>query len=143
MKNNHDVDDGVYDWNTLNGFYYPSLLNQPVLTFTFSHRWSWLGSRGSKLLRRLLNSRLTRPLAKQKSDAFPGSKCRTSPIASARSSKRSPTPGVRTSQNIQGEKSLSDLTFVLNMTLQDTANACPSEQQHARTIYTAFGRSTY
>ena len=48
MKNNHDVDDGVYDWNALNGVYYPSPLNQRVLTI-LSHRWSWLGSLGSKL----------------------------------------------------------------------------------------------
>jgi hypothetical protein len=31
MKNNHDVDDGVYDWNALNGIYNPWLI-QRVLT---------------------------------------------------------------------------------------------------------------
>jgi len=32
MKNNHDVDDGVYDWNALNGIYCPSQFIQRVLT---------------------------------------------------------------------------------------------------------------
>jgi len=42
LKNNGDVEDGVYDWNLLNGI--------PEVAPTFDHlltncpRWSWLGS---------------------------------------------------------------------------------------------------
>jgi len=50
MKNNNDVDDGVYDWNSLNGVYYSLFSRHVRLVLTLSLRWSWLGSRGSKLL---------------------------------------------------------------------------------------------
>ena len=108
MKNNNDVDDGVYDWNSLNGVYYSLFSRHVRLVLTLSLRWSWLGSRGSKLLSvpAIVNIRLTHALAKQKSDAFPGSEHPTSSITPSRSSKRSPTPGVRTSQSIQGDSSL-------------------------------------
>jgi hypothetical protein len=79
MKNNNDIDDGVYDWNLLNGISSSHHHSRFIPTF-LSFRWSRLGGHSSKFSSGHPSNLLTLTVPEQKSDALPSSEHRASSI---------------------------------------------------------------
>jgi hypothetical protein len=104
MKNNNDVDDGVYDWNLLNC---SRPFNPPSPTCTNSLTQLVVVGKPQRYVPSVLSNQvIISPLAfstEQKSDTFPSSEHHISTYTSTRSPKRSSTSRIRTSQNIQGK----------------------------------------
>ena len=93
MKNNNDVDDGVYDWNLLHGMVSLFIISFCLMFLSFKAVEDGRSLRYVSLVDTAHLSNVTQPAAEQKSGSPSGSRHCTCAISPTRSSERSPTSG--------------------------------------------------